>query len=158
MNTAYFDIETTAVDDWTTLEGMDKIHCVSIGTDKGTTTFSGERVIEGIELLQRYDVIVGHNIINFDVPAIKKIYPNFKPKAMRDTYVMASSMFSDIVTQDRYEDRIPKELHGRHSLKAWGYRLDMLKGDYGDTTDWTECTPEMIEYCEQDVALSLIHI
>ena len=46
-------------------------------------------------------------------------------------------------------------LRGSHSLKAWGYRLGVLKGDYGDTTDWSEYTPEMLEYCVQDVAVTL---
>ena len=44
MRRAYFDIETTAVDNWSTLEGMDKIHCISVLSedDNKCLSFSGE--------------------------------------------------------------------------------------------------------------------
>ena len=155
MNTGFFDIETTAIDDWTSLEGLKKIHCISIGTENNVITFSGDNVIDGVEMLSKFDLLIGHNIINFDIPAIKKLYPKFEHKVIRDTMVMSQSIYSDIITQDRHQDVIPKELQGRHSLKAWGYRLGLLKGDYSETTDWEVCTPEMIEYCEQDVRVTM---
>ena len=31
----------------------------------------------------------------------------------------------------------------------------MLKGDFGKTTDWSAWSPEMQEYCEQDVRVNL---
>ena len=156
MKTAFFDIETTAIDNWSTLEGLDRIHCISVLTeeDNKCVTFSGDSIKSGIDFLIKHDVVVGHNIISFDIPAIKKLYPDTKFPKVYDTLVMASAIWSDIRTTDLRKPEFPRELIGRHSLKAWGHRLGVSKGDYGDTTDWTTCTKEMIEYCEIDVAVT----
>tara|TARA_R110000764_G_scaffold21925_1_gene55026 strand:- start:2884 stop:4710 length:1827 start_codon:yes stop_codon:yes gene_type:complete len=156
MRRAYFDIETTAVDNWSTLEGMDKIHCISVLSedDNKVVSFSGDSVKTGVEFLIGHDLVVGHNIIGFDVPAIKKLYPDTKFPMLRDTLVMASAIYSDIRSTDLQKPDFPRELSGRHSLKAWGVRMGFLKGDFGESTDWSECTPEMIKYCEQDVAVT----
>src|SRR5690606_18964495 len=42
-------------------------------------------------------------------------------------------------------------LRGGHSLKAWGERLEDEKIDY---SDFSRYTPEMLEYCQQDVSLT----
>jgi DNA polymerase I-like protein with 3'-5' exonuclease and polymerase domains len=36
-------------------------------------------------------------------------------------------------------------------LEAWGYRLGDYKGEFGKTSDWSEWSQEMEDYCEQDV-------
>jgi DNA polymerase-1 len=48
-------------------------------------------------------------------------------------------------------------LVGSHSLKAWGYRLGVLKGNYGDRQDaWERWTPEMQRYCENDTLVTKV--
>ncbi|MCV5737193.1 hypothetical protein OFN56_35355, partial [Escherichia coli] len=43
---------------------------------------------------------------------------------------------------------LPPKLLGSHSLKAWGYRLQEYKGDYGEQEDaWTEFSEDMLIYC-----------
>ena len=75
-----------------------------------------------------------------------------------DTLVLSRLLHADMKNEDA--DRaftgktdFPKKYLGSHSLKAWGYRLGALKGDFGETTDWSEWTPEMQSYCEQDVTV-----
>ncbi len=51
--------------------------------------------------------------------------------------------------------KLPMKYRGRYSLAAFGYRLGVLKGDFGATTDWQEWTQEMSDYCEQDVVVTL---
>ncbi len=48
---------------------------------------------------------------------------------------------------------------GSHSLKAWGYRLGALKGDFNNgDTDWSTFTDDMADYCSNDVSLgALLH-
>ena len=47
------------------------------------------------------------------------------------------------------------KLIGRHSLKAWGYRLGELKGDYSDNSEaFAQYTDEMLSYCIQDTAVT----
>ena len=39
-----------------------------------------------------------------------------------------------------------------HSLKTWGYRINFHKQEQPD--DFDSYTPQMLEYCEQDVLLN----
>ena len=49
---------------------------------------------------------------------------------------------------------MPTKLYGSHSLKAYGYRLGVYKGDFGETSDWKEWSQEMQDYCVQDVKVT----
>ncbi len=157
MTTLLFDIETDGL-----LEEVTKIHCLVIhDVGLGVTTryhdypvtIPGEgALVDGIRELENVDVIVGHNIVRFDIPVLQKFYPWFKPKGkVRDTLVMAKLIWPNLKTLDKGSTKLPGNLVGRHSLKAWGLRLGALKGEYGETADWKVFTPEMLEYCVQDV-------
>ena len=80
---------------------------------------------------------VGHNIINYDIPAVKRILGVNITGGVTDTLVL-SRLYNP-------------SLEGGHSLAAWGERLKFAKGDY---CDWTELTHEMLEYCRQDVRVT----
>jgi DNA polymerase I-like protein with 3'-5' exonuclease and polymerase domains len=103
----------------------------------------------------------GHNIIGFDVPAIQEIYPFFQPWESKyyDTLILSRLFFTDMLDRDLRSKpaNMPGNLYGRHSLEAWGYRLGVLKSEYGKQLhgDWATYTPEMLEYCEQDVEANL---
>ena len=153
-----WDVETNGfLDDLTT------IHCIAVmDPDKDTEPqiFGPDNVEEGVRLLMKADEIIGHNIINFDIPAIHKVFSWFSTDDVRvtDTLVLSRLIRSDLKNDDftrnwSHED-FPRKLHGSHSLKAWGMRLGVLKGDFGETTDWSECTPEMLRYCQQDVVVT----
>jgi DNA polymerase I-like protein with 3'-5' exonuclease and polymerase domains len=61
--------------------------------------------------------------------------------------------FPDILKDDFRKKPIgmPTKLFGRHSLESWGYRLGDYKGEFGKTTDWSDWSQDMEDYCEQDV-------
>lgn len=146
---AFFDIETNAIEDWTTLSDLTTVHCLAIHDDTGTIAFSGDSVEMGLKRLASYDAIVGHNSIGFDYPALHKLF-GFKHSMVLDTAVMTRCIFPDIRNQDFQRESHPKKLIGSHSLKAWGLRIGVFKDEHGETEDWSTCTPEMIEYCKQD--------
>lgn len=162
MTRLLFDIETDGL-----LDTMSKIHCiVTKDLDNGTidrfydvcnSKLPSGSISSGIHALAYADQIIGHNIIGFDLPAIRKCSPTFKPRGeVTDTLVLSRLIFSDIKNMDfaswnKNKDSIPTKLIGSHGLKAWGYRLNEHKGEFGETTDWKEFTPEMLEYCVQDV-------
>ena len=50
--------------------------------------------------------------------------------------------------------RMPLQLYGRHSLESYGYRLGEYKGEFGKTSDWSEWSQEMEDYCAQDVEVT----
>jgi DNA polymerase I len=153
MSTLIFDIETDGL-----LDKVTRIHCLVIKfLETGTVLKFGPDdggVLPGLKLLEVADCIVGHNIVRFDIPVIQKFYPWFNPKGkVRDTLIMAKLIWPNLKALDakaKVKD-FPKQLTGRHSLEAWGWRLNAHKGTYGKTTDWKEFTPEMLEYCVQDV-------
>ena len=78
--------------------------------------------------------VVGHNIIDFDLPAIEMIFPGFETSAaVYDTLPMVRMVFADVKDKDfRMAARgtLDGRLIGTHGLEAWGQRLDLMKGDY----------------------------
>ena len=89
--------------------------------------------------------------------ASKKLYPAFSTDGVKvtDTLVLSRLIRSDLKNDDFISaPHLPKKLYGSHSLKAWGIRLGVHKGDFGETTDWSEWSQEMQDYCEQDVTVT----
>ena len=66
---------------------------------------------------------------------------------------MARTIHPNIKEQDLKKPEFPKDLIGRHSLKAWGVRLGEHKADYSGS--WDSWNPEMHAYMEQDVRTTL---
>jgi len=123
-----------------------KIHCIAID---GTVYTDIDRAVE---ILGTASVIVGHNIIGFDIPAIQKFYPYFNPSNVVDTLVLSRLIFPNMLERDMIRKDYPRKLVGRHSLEAWGHRLGLHKGDYDG--GWEVCSQEMLDYCLQDVAVT----
>ena len=156
MTRLVFDIETNGLP----RQGLSCIHCIvtkNIDTgevlrynDSGTH----ESVTTGVNMLAEAKLLIGHNIVGFDVPVIQSIYPFFEPEArLYDTLILSRMFFPDILAID-YRKRpigMPMKAYGRHSLEAWGYRIGDYKGEFGKTTDWSDWSQEMEDYCEQDV-------
>ena len=151
-----FDIETNGF-----LENVTKVHCLVIkdAETNEVTTYHGASLLAGIDTLERADQLIGHNVCKFDLPVIQKLYPGFSydPSKAIDTLVCTRLIWPNVGEWDAklvHNGKLPAKLWGSHSLKAWGYRLEQLKGEYGDTSDWQEFTPEMLEYCQQDVEVT----
>ena len=107
--------------------------------------------------------LVGHNVIKYDIPALKKLMGrdfDFDPRnVVLDTLVLGRLIYSNIKDIDiglMKAGRLPKKYYGSHSLKAYGYRMGEYKGDYGEAEDaWESFTPEMFDYNKQDVVVTL---
>ena len=89
-----FDIET---------DGLipTKIHCVVIDGEAYTD------IDKAIDILGRANEIVGHNIINFDIPSIQKFYPYFQPSKVVDTLVLSRLIFPDMMDRDMVRKDFP---------------------------------------------------
>jgi len=162
------DIETDGFLDVCTV-----VHCIVL-YDLDTKEYlrfnnqGGPTVADSIKLMNSATELYAHFGHGFDYPAIKKLYPEFNPKsgAMLDTITMAKSVYRNLkaldfekIAKGKYPDDFVKSRHvGSHALKAWGIRLGELKttiaGDDG-ITDWSKWTPEMEDYCEQDVRVTV---
>jgi len=150
-----FDIETNGL-----LYDVSTIHCLAIydlSTDETIAyndTGSSEPISRGLQRLQDSDRVIGHNIIGYDLPVIRKLYPWFgNPAYVVDTLLLSRLYHPDMINLDKQRtwDGMPLKLYGKHSLESYGYRLDERKGDYGSTSDWANWSQEMENYCIQDV-------
>ena len=115
-------------------------------------------VIQGVKQLEKSELLIGHNIINYDIPLLKEQFPDFDYQGeVLDTLVLSRLYYPHITERD-YERRpsgMPQRLYGRHSLEAWGYRLKCFKGDFGKhEAAWDKYTPEMLDYCIQDTEVT----
>ena len=132
-----FDVETDG------LEG-NVIHCIVTKVIGGETRlFPPDKLQEGVNLLASADVLIGHNIIGFDIPVIKKHFDVTLTNHIEDTLVV-SRLVNPILT-------------GGHSLGNWGYLLypnDVTKRKAIQPDSWEEYTEEMGMYCVQDVELN----
>ena len=107
--------------------------------------------------IETADIVVGHNIIGFDLPLIKRLYPFFTyPPVIVDTLLLSRLYHPNLYDIDKKREwkDMPTKLYGSHSLEAYGYRLGLLKGDFGKDTDWKEWSQEMQDYCVQDVMVT----
>ena len=159
-----FDIETNGL-----LEETTKLHCMAVydSVTGNTTGYDPSHVYDGVRRLMGAlavgEEIAGHNIISFDLPALAKLYPDFcVSEAQRtkiiDTLILSRLIYSNLETTDlglMRSGQLPSKLYKSHSLRAWGYRLGEYKGDYGEQENaWETYTPEMLDYCIQDVVVT----
>ena len=83
-------------------------------------------------------IYVGHNILKFDAPVLVRLLgARLGVGCCIDTLVL-STLYSP-------------SMSGGHSLDSWGERLGKPKIGFND---FSRLTPEMIEYCHQDVTIT----
>ncbi len=101
--------------------------------------FYEDTLNEGIKFLQQADTLIGHNILGYDIPVIKKLtgVDLYNSDKIIDTLVL-----SRLLNPTR---------EGGHSIAKWGYKLGVPKKD---SPEWSSFTKEMLSYCERDVAIN----
>ena len=152
-----FDIETDGL-----LRGLSVIHCIvarDLDTEKEYRWDNGD-IPTGLKFLGEASELWGHNVVGYDCEAIKELVPDWTYKGkLFDTLILSRLFFTDLLDKDfrNKPANMPAQLYGRHSLEAWGHRLGIHKSEFGKSLDgdWSTYTPEMLEYCSQDVAVSM---
>lgn len=148
-----FDIETDGL-------VATKVHCLVIKeVDTGyVQSYAEDSLLWGIKRLEVADELIGHNIISFDIPSLKRCFPDFAPRGkVTDTLVLSRLIRADLKNEDfeaNWTDAqlLPKRLYGSHSLGAWGMRIGLHKGEYAG--GWETLTQDMLDYCVQDVEVN----
>lgn len=141
-----FDLETDGLYDEVTT-----IHCLvlhDLNRDQ-TFTYGPDSIAAGLEHLATADVLIGQNILFFDIPVIRKLYPFYTFAAARiiDTLITTRLIWPKEKLYDMDTEQytqVPKKLRGSASLKAWGYRLSDYKISFKDFKEYSE---EMLAYC-----------
>ena len=152
-----FDLETDGL-----LPDVTKIHCLGM-TVKGALAgqvFANEEpydcLEEALELMSRANSLTGHNIIGYDLPVLKKVLGWTPPKHVKiiDTMILSRLIHTNLYEEDIKQKEINTKLYGRHSLEAWGERLGIKKASLDGDDVWSKFTPEMADYCVQDVSVT----
>jgi DNA polymerase I len=152
-----FDIETDGL-----LRGLSVIHCIvarDLDTDQEYRWDNGD-IPAGLKFLGEASQLWGHNVVGYDCEAIKELVPDWTYQGkLYDTLILSRLFFTDLLDRDfrLRPANMPANLYGRHSLEAWGHRLGIHKSEFGKSLDgdWSTYTPEMLEYCAQDVLVSV---
>ena len=121
----------------------DDIFCMCVeDVDTGETwKFLKGDIERGVRFLRTADLLIGHNIIMYDIPMLERYYGPIKVKLF-DTLIVSRLMYPD------------RQNHpmGSNSLKSWGDHFNFPKGDFHD---FSRLSNEMVKYCKQDVAITV---
>jgi hypothetical protein len=161
MDEIVFDIEADGLYDDATL-----IHCIC--TETVNSSIKGEIYGDAllpknvISLFPKGSKIIGHNIINYDIPMIKKFYGIdligiIGIENIVDTYVLSQLLFPDRQLPKGCPTSIYNPITrkqkkiGPHSLEAWGYRVGFKKIEIHD---WRFFDDDMLSRCQADVHIN----
>ena len=160
MHRFIFDIETRGL--LPGLDGPDDLFIIT-AIDIDTGERFAAKLDECEELARRLyeaDMLIGHNIFGFDLPALQKTlgwWDRLEHPNDYDTMVAGRLLWANLYEQDARRGKagasLPKNLYGSHSLKAYGMRLGVMKDDYSGGFD--SFNAEMFEYAKQDVEVTL---
>lgn len=114
-----------------------KIHCLAIKNDRGsksTTDYENMR-----KFFTKAKVLVGHNIIRYDIPAVERLLDIKIDALLVDTLALSWYLYPE---------------RNKHGLEEWGEELGVAKPEI---TDWENLTvEEYIHRCEQDVRINVL--
>lgn len=142
---------------------MSLVHCVVIEDISTGEVFKyrPNQIQQALEKLQEADVLIGQNIIGYDLPALKKLYDwEFHGKVL-DTLIMSRlsntnrPIHPKCPTSVWDEHNQKNKLIGPHTLMNLGYYAGVNKGDFGEDAGWDKFSEEMLQYCVQDVKVNV---
>lgn len=101
------------------------------------------------DILSNCDEIIGHNIIGYDLPVLKKLGIFVPPKEQKVTDTL---VLSRLLNPDRKPPKGYKGKAGPHSIEVWGYRFGVPKPEH---EDWSQFSQEMLHRCKEDVRIQV---
>lgn len=144
-----FDLETNGLYD-----DVNEIFCIVLHdvNRNQTLSYGPESIDHALNIIRTADCLIGHNIVFYDIPVLRKLIPDFQFNGhVIDTLLCTRLLWPKEKLYDLDENHyvnVPGGLRGSASLKAWGYRLSDNKIDF---KDFSEFSQEMLDYCIQDV-------
>jgi DNA polymerase I-like protein with 3'-5' exonuclease and polymerase domains len=146
-----FDIETNGLYDKASTTFCVVLHDIN---KQQTFTYGPDCIATALEHLATADVLIGHNVIFYDLPVLEKLY-SFKTTAcVIDTLICTRLIWPKEILEELDNEQypqVPEKNRGSASLKAWGYRLADHKIEFKDFSEYSQ---EMLEYCTQDVMVT----
>lgn len=137
MNLFTFDIEANGL-----YEEADNIWCAVVHVhNHGYLQYKPDQLddfLSTIDSIGQKGILVGHNVIDYDLPLIEKVLGyRFRGRVL-DTLTL-----STLLQPDR---------RGGHSLANWGEFFGVPKPKH---EDWSQFSPEMLHRCKEDVRINV---
>jgi len=150
MNRIAFDIEANGLNELVlnrkgeVIYEADTVWCIAVvDIDTGEVkSFGPDHIKDGVDCLRNADLLVGHNIIAYDLPVLRRLFGPI------NTPVYDSLVVSRLMYPDKKEHPL-----GGNSLQCWGEHLGCLKMDYQG--GWDVFSDEMMTYCIQDTKVTV---
>lgn len=145
-----FDLEGNGL-----LDDVTVIHCgVFIDTETDDCkVFEPHQIQDMLKFMASQRVLIGHNIIGYDLPALKKLY-NFEFKGtVVDTLVMSRMLYPNRVTPPSVSQaarELNQRIPGPHSVASWGYTLGLGKIHH---EEWSVYSEAMKTRCLYDTTI-----
>lgn len=128
---------------------VDRIHCGVFSSLDGKEVYkyTPSFMEDMMEFMDSCDVLIGHNVIGYDFPMMKKVLGyEYKGKVV-DTLII-----SRLLNPNR---RLPvhaaNQGAGPHSIYAWGVRVGVDKPEHND---WENYSEAMLHRCSEDVEIN----
>ena len=167
MSRFLLDCETNGL-----LHELDVVHCLVLkNVETGEVLSCADQlgypsIDRALDYISEATQLVGHNVINFDLRALNKVYPRLELRHdcdIYDTLNMSRLLWPELEPVDRSNfSHIEPKYIGRHSLAAWGERLGVAKIKFKEEEKkkkevenvWAHWSPSMSVYCVGDVEVT----
>jgi len=146
-----FDLETNGLYDQATTLFCTVIYDIN---KQQTFSYGPSDTANALAHLATADVLIGHNIIFYDLPVLDKLFSFSTDARIIDTLICTRLIWPKEVLYDldvEQYPQVPPKNRGAASLKAWGWRLADHKITFKDFSEYSE---EMLRYCIQDVKVT----
>lgn len=141
-----FDIEANSLD-------PDVIHCMTFGSldKKELVSFEPHQMKEAVDYMDTCDVLIAHNCLSYDFPAIKKVL-GYEYKGKRVDTLLMSRLQQPNRQPPPNARGDAKAMRSPHGLGCWGYRVGRGKPEH---EDWENYSPEMLHRNREDVLINI---
>lgn len=112
--------------------------------------FEPHQMKEMCAFLRGCSVVIGHNFIDYDIPAMKKVL-GFEFDA--DVIIIDTFILSQMLSPDRKKHPRTAKKKGAHSLENFGNIFRRYKPEH---EDWSKFSPEMLHRCSEDVEINFL--
>tara|TARA_Y100001973_G_scaffold106665_1_gene186316 strand:- start:35211 stop:37148 length:1938 start_codon:yes stop_codon:yes gene_type:complete len=139
-----FDLEANGL-----LDKATKVHCGVVSNLKGEEVWAyrPHQIDQLLVKLREADVLICHNLIDYDLPLLEKLYGFKYEGKVVDTLIMSRLHKPD----RRLPPHAKNKRAGPHGLYAWGCRVGVDKPDYDE---WDEFDEAMLHRCIEDVKIN----
>lgn len=131
------------------LDTVTKAHCAVFTSldGKEVDKFGPDQIQDWLRFMDSCDVLIGHNIIGYDFPMLKKVYGYVYKGKQVDTLIMSRLLRPDRILPPNATNRRA----GPHSIYAWGVRVGVDKPEHDD---WENFSPAMMHRCTEDAEIN----